>query len=437
MSQLAAREPEVRRFEATVSEIEGTEIVLDESYFYAESGGQPADRGTLDGFDVEHVEKRGAGGDDRFVHHLAEEPHFEAGETVRAEIDDEFRTYCMRAHTASHVLYGAGRRVLEDLGYGGFDIGERKVRVDFSTTTDIDDAVLAELERLTNRAVWDSLDVSWEEVSEQEARDREDSAEPRSADNSSGPRPREDVAFNTKTEEGVMSESDAVRVVTVEGWDWAACGGTHVGNTAEVGPVTVLDRSNPGEGLTRVEFAVGPTAIRTRAEDVRAAREAARTLDVGLGELPAAAERVSEEMEQLESDLQDAREDLLAARLAELREDPIQRDGGEWLVGTVSGFGPNEVADRAREIAGGGSDDGSDGARGDAPDADAPDVVVLTGQDGATFLVAATDGEPEAGDIVDEMTAEFGGGGGGSPTFAQGGGLDASPEEVETFLQGE
>jgi alanyl-tRNA synthetase len=432
MSQLAARESEVRRFEATVEQIDGTEVVLEETYFYAESGGQPADRGTLGGVPVEHVEKRGG----QIVHRLADEPDFEPGETVRGEIDDEFRTYCMRAHTASHVLYGAGRKVLDDLGYGGFDIGERKVRVDLTTSTDIDDAVLAELERLTNRAVWDSLDVSWEEISEKEAREREESAEPRSADNSSGRRggetasngtvepsrgPREDVAFNTKTEEGVMSESDAVRVVTVEGWDWAACGGTHVENTDEIGPVTVLDRSNPGEGLTRVEFAVGPTAIRERAESVRAAREAAQILDVGVADLPEAAERVSDEVEQLESDLQSAKADLLSARLADLRDDSIQRDGGEWLVGTVSGFGPNEVADRAREIA--------------ADQGDAPDAVVLTGEDGATFVVAATDGEIAAGDIVDEVTAEFGGGGGGSPTFAQGGGLEVSPEDVVTFLR--
>ncbi|MFC7079821.1 alanyl-tRNA editing protein [Halorussus caseinilyticus] len=396
MSQLAAQSPDVRRFEATVADVDGRAVVLDETYFYAESGGQPADRGTLGGVTVENVQKR----DGRTVHHLAAEPDFAAGESVTAEIDDDFRTYCMRAHSASHVLYGAGRKILDELGYGGFDIGERKVRVDFTTATDITDETLAELERLTNRAVWDSLDVSWEEVPEAEAREREE------------------VAFNTKTEEGVMSESDAVRVVTVADWDWAACGGTHVSNTSEIGPVTVLGRSNPGEGLTRVEFAVGPTAIRRRAADVRAAREAATTLDVGVSELPEAAQRVSEQVETLEADLNDAKEEVLNARLAELREDPLERDGGEWLVGTVSGFGPNEVADRARELAG-----------------DAADAVVLSGEDGATFVVAATGGSPDAGDVVDDVTDAFGGGGGGSPTFAQGGGLDASPEEVVAFLR--
>ena len=415
MSQLAAREPAVRSFEATVADVDGRAVTLDESYFYAESGGQPADRGNLGGTEVDHVEK---GDDGEIVHHLAADPDFEAGETVRGQIDDDFRTYAMRAHTASHILYGAGRRLLDDLGYGGFGIGERKVRVDFTTSTDIDDETLVELERLVNRVVWDSLAVTWEEVSEAEAREREESAERSSAENSSGRSPRGGVAFNTKTEEGVMSESDAVRVVTVDGWDWAACGGTHVPNTGEIGPVTVLDRSNPGEGMTRVEFAVGPAAIRRRAADARAAREAARTLDVGVADLPEAAERASADVEELQSDLAEAKEEVLAARLADLREDPVERDGGEWLVGTVSGFGPNEVADRARELAG-----------------DAADAVVLAGEDGATFVVAATAGTPEAGEVVDEVTDAFGGGGGGSPTFAQGGGLDAAPEEVVAFLR--
>jgi len=419
MSQLAAREPYTTSFESTVTERDDRDVVLDETYFYAESGGQPADRGTLAGAPVADVRKREDG---EIVHRLAEGTDLDAvpevGETVRGEIDESFRTYCMRAHTASHALYGAGRELLADLGYGGFDIGERKVRVDFTTTIDIDDDTLAELERLTNRAVWDSLPVTWDEIPEAAARDREE------------------VAFNTKTEEGVMSEADTVRVVEIEGFDWAACGGTHVENTREIGPVTVLDRSNPGEGLTRVEFAVGPTAVRRRADDARAARAAARELDAGVAELPDAARRATEEIERLEAELSDARDELLAARLADLGDEPVERDGGQWLVGTVSGFGPNEVADRAKALVG----DGGEPAGGDDPGASADgrrayDAVVLAGEDGSTFVVAATGGEPAAGDVVDEVTDTFGGGGGGSPTFAQGGGLDATPEEIVAFLE--
>ncbi|KZN22848.1 hypothetical protein A4G99_17235 [Haladaptatus sp. R4] len=392
----APAEPYRTSFEATVSAVDGTDIVLSETYFYAESGGQPADRGTLDGIQVVDVQKR----DGEVVHSLETTPDFAEGDEINGQIDEEFRTYCMRSHTASHVLYGAGRRILDDLGYGGFDIGEEKIRVDFQTSTDIDDGVLAELERLTNRAVWDSIPISWEQLPKEEALEREE------------------IAFNTKTEEGVLSGSNTVRVVDIDGWDVAACGGTHVENTREIGPVTILDRSNPGEGMTRVEFAVGPPAIRTRTEEKLSALDAARTAGTGIGDLPDEIARLTDEIDALEAEVADAKSQLVGATIAELAEETVVRNGHEWLVGTIDGVGPNELSDRVRELAG-----------------ETADVVALAGKDGSTFIVVGTAGEVDAGDVVDDVTAEFGGGGGGSPAFAQGGGLSADPDEVVAYLR--
>ncbi len=392
----APAEPYRTSFDATVAAIDGTDVVLTDTYFYAESGGQPADRGTLGGISVVDVQKR----DGDVVHTLETDPELEEGDEIVGQVDEEFRTYCMRSHTASHVLYGAGRLILDDLGYGGFDIGEEKVRVDFQTSTDIDDDVLTELERLTNRAVWDSMAVSWEEVPKEDAL------------------AREDIAFNTKTEEGVLSGSDTVRVVDIDGWDVAACGGTHVENTREIGPVTILDRSNPGEGMTRVEFAVGPPAIRMRAEHKRNALDAARIAGTGVEDLPDEVARLTDELDALEAELADAKSQLLGATIEELADETVARNGNEWLVGAVEGVGPNELGDTVRELAG-----------------ETADVIALTGKDGATFLVVGTDGDVEAGDVVDEVTAEFGGGGGGSPTFAQGGGLSADPDDVVAYLR--
>ncbi len=395
MTTLAAAEPEVTEFEATVERVEDGGVVLSESYFYPESGGQPADRGLLDEYrvvDVQHV-------DGDIVHTLETNPSLEAGETVRGTIDPDFRTYCRRAHTASHALYGAGRRLLEDLGYGGFDIDEEKVRVDFATPTDIDDGTLVELERLVNRVVWESREVTWEELPREDALSREE------------------VAFNAKTEEGVAGET--VRVVTIDGWDDAACGGTHVRNTHEVGPVTVLERSNPGEGLTRVEFAVGPGAIDRRAAEASAARSAARTLDTGPVDIDDAAARVVEERQRLAGEVEDLRAQVVEARLADLRDETVTRDGHEWLAGSVPTDDANALADFAGELVG-----------------EAADVVALVGETGS-YVAVATDGSVDAGDVVGEVTAEFGGGGGGSPTVAQGGGIDADPEDVVAFLRGE
>ncbi len=393
MQSRAPAEPDVRQFEAEVRRVDGSDVVLDRTYFYAASGGQPADRGRIGGHEVRDV-REPAG---EVVHVLDSVPDFEAGTTVTGVVDDDFRTYCMRAHTASHALYGAGRRLLDDLGYGGFNIDPEKVRVDFATPTDIDDETLVELERLTNRAVWESRAVSWEELPVEEAT------------------AREDVAFNTKTEEGVMADADAVRIVTIDDWDVAACGGTHVSNTREIGPVQILDRSNPGEGLTRVEFAVGPPGIDRAAAVHRAARATARELGTGLTDIAGEAGRLRQESESLSAELADLKDEVLAARLADLPE--VERDGVAWRVGTLSGFGPNEVGERAKDLVG-----------------DAGDVLVVVGDDDAPYVVVASTGDVDAGDVVGRVTGEFGGGGGGGPTFAQGGGLSADPDDVVSFL---
>jgi alanyl-tRNA synthetase len=393
---LAADDPAVRSFEATVEQYENDRLVLDRTYFYAESGGQPADRGTVADTRVVDVQQE----DGAVVHYLAEPTDLAPGDGVTAHVDDAFRDYCMRAHTASHVLYGAGRRLLDDLGYGGFDIDESKVRVDFSTTTDIDDATLVELERLTNRAVWDARDVSWERLSIQEAMDREG------------------IAFNTKTEEGVLSGSDTVRVVTIDDWDVAACGGTHVSNTRVIGPVEVLSRSNPGEGLTRVEFAVGPTGIERRVETKRAALDAARELGTSVADLPERVADVRRDRDRLESEVRDLQAEVLDARLADLPT--LDREGLTWRVGTVAGFDANTVGDRLKSLVG-----------------EAGDVLAVVGSGDSRFVVVAVAGgaDADAGGIVDRVTDEFGGGGGGGPTFAQGGGLSADAERVVAFLR--
>ncbi|WP_096394463.1 DHHA1 domain-containing protein [Halorubrum trapanicum] len=404
----APAEPTVREFEATVESVDGREVVLDETYFYPESGGQPADRGTLDGHLVDDVVER----DGAVVHALAPDVEVDLapGDEVTGLVDDAFRTYCMRAHTASHVLYGAARRIADDLGYAGFDISETKVRVDLTTAEPLGDGDLIELERLANRAVWDSLPVSWETHSAEAARDVDG------------------IAFNTKTEEGAMSGGDAVRVVTVgdEGdpWDVAACGGTHVASTAEIGPIAVLDRSNPGEGVTRVEFAVGPTAIDELGAVHAAALDAATTLDARVGDLPDAVARLRDEADRLEAELRNAREELLGARLREFPT--VEVDGARWAIGTVDDADPNELREPAQEALGGD---------------DAPDALAAVGTGDAPFVVVAVDGDAvgdpgvDAGEVVGAVTDEFGGGGGGGPTFAQGGGLDADPEAVAAWLR--
>ncbi len=395
-TNLAAEQPYVTAFDATVRSVDGREVTLDRTYFYAEGGGQPADRGTLGGVEVVDVRTE----DGVTVHKLAEEPAVEPGDAVAGEVDESFRTYCMRAHTASHVVYGAGRRLLGEHGYGGFDIGEDRVRLDLDTGGEGVDLDATTVQRLANEAVWDDRDVSWHEADADEAR----------AD--------DEIVFNLGDD--VDPETvETVRIVEIEGWDRSACGGTHVATTGEVGFVKVLSVSNPGADLVRVEYTVGPAAIDRQAEETRAATRAAETLDTSVTGLPERARDLRERVAELDDEVATLRERLLSARIESLAGDTVTRDGAEWLVGTVREAGPNAVADRVADL--------------DV----AADVVALAGRDGSTFVVVGADEDAgvDAGDVVGTVTDEFGGGGGGRPTVAQGGGLDADPATVADYLR--
>ena len=391
----APDEPRVTDFEATIERAEGQRVVLLETYFYPEAGGQPADRGQLAGVPVTDVQER----DGEVVHTLREPIDHETGDQVAGKIDSQHRRYCRRAHSASHVLYGAGRQIFDELGYGGFDISDEKIRVDLETSQTPADDELIELERLANRAVWASKPVSWEEVPVEEAR----------ADAT--------VAFNVKTEEGVMAESDSVRIVTIEDWDRAACGGTHVANTADIGPIELLQRSNPGQGLTRFEFAVGHTAIDRRATIHHAVLDAAAAADSTVAELPDAIGRLSSDREKLQTEVSRLQSQLIEYHLDGLER--ITRDGHVWAVGQLDEMGPNDVTDALKQYVG---DDG-------------PQVAAVAGGDDAPFVAIASTGAVDADGVVNQITDQFGGGGGGSPTFAQGGGLDANPAAVVASLR--
>jgi alanyl-tRNA synthetase len=150
----------------------------------------------------------------------------------------------------------------------------------------------------------------------------------------------------------------------------------------------------------------------------RAALDVARELGTNVESAGDELRRLQGERDDLQAELSALRDDLVEARVAELREATVRRDGRVWLVGTVQRLDANGLADKAQQLSG-----------------DAADVVALV-NDGA-LAVATADTDADAGEIVEQVTAEFGGGGGGSPAVAQGGGLGADDEQVVAFLRGE
>lgn len=415
--QRAAREPYTTRFETEVTAVDGRHVWLERSYFYAESGGQPADRGRIG--DVEVVDVQLVDGEP--VHVLAAEPSFGAGRRVLCSIDWSFRMYCMRAHTAAHVCYGAGRRLLEDLEYGGFDIGEETVRIDLETSTPIDDETLLAVNERVNHVVWESRPVSWDDVPVAEARERDEIAFTDASEDGAVRKGRVRlVTIGSTDENGTGNGSSRLRGGFAVGnggdpWDVAACGGTHVRNTREVGPVTVLARSNPREGVTRIELAVGPRAIERRGTEKRVAFEARRTLGVPLADVGDELARLDADRGELVDEVRSLRRDLVAARLE--GTEPFERDGLEWAATTLEDVEPNGAGEIASDAAG-----------------DVADVVVLAGDTDSPYVVVAADGAISAEDVVTDLTDEFGGGGGGSTALARADGFDATPNDVVAAL---
>ncbi len=386
----AANAPEVTEFEATVESVDGNAVILSETYFYAEGGGQPADRGTIDGYNVVDVQSVSG----RTVHRLAEPPTFRTGATVTGRIDTTFRTYCMRAHTASHIVYGAGRRVLDAPDYAGFDIGEDRIRIDFETAVDASAVDRLQLQQLANTIVWEGRSVEWYEqpIAEAEADD--------------------DIVFNVDPE----TLGETVRIVEIDGWDVSACGGTHVRSTAEIGPIKLLSTANPGAGRVRVEYAVGPPAIDRQIEEQRALSVTTDRLDTNITELP-------DRAGQLLTDIDELREQVTTLTQwgleTQLTSQATAASADDIAVMTIDTVGPNAIGEFLRQ-------------RGTLP----ADVVVFVGQQDRTFIVAGAreNGPYDANEIVQRATDEFGGGGGGQPTMAQGGGIGASPTAVVEYL---
>ncbi len=393
-SQLASAYPEVLEFESEVTAIDGRAVTLAETYFYAESGGQPSDRGMIDGIAVEEVRIE----DGSTVHVLAEEVSTEVGETVECSIDPTFRRYCMCAHTASHAVYGAARERYDSVGYGGFEITPEKVRIDLEVPEPIDDDGLIDLEELTNRVIWEDRPVTWEEWPAEEVR------------------ANDEIALNVATE--VVETEPTVRVVQIDDWDIAACGGTHLRSTGEIGTVSMIARSNPGEGQTRVEFVVGPERIEQQLREKQAAWQAKTHLGVEIEEVPDRLVKLTDELEAANARISSLEEDHTRARLVGEGANRFIRDGHAWVLTTTDELDASTAASILPSLQG-----------------EHGDIIAMAGGSGRAYLVVVTPGEPAATELTDTVLEAFdSGGGGGSPTNAQAGGIDATPTALIDLL---
>jgi alanyl-tRNA synthetase len=361
------------------------DVVLDQTLFYPEGGGQPADHGTLSTedatVDVTDVQRQQG----VILHRASDDPG--TGEIVTGSIDAERRRQLMRHHTATHIIGHATRTVLgEHIRQAGAQKSTDSARLDVRHYERITRAEVKEIERVANDLVQANVAVTqeWPERHEAEA----------------------EHGFDLY--QGGIPPGEQIRLIHV-GEDVQACGGTHVAYTGDIGAIKVRSTEPIQDGVERITFAAGAAAIEATQATEDALYDAAAVLDVDPEAVPDTAERFFTEWKERGKQIDELKEQLAAARASGAdagRE--VDLDGTTAVVQRLDAD-MDELRATANAIAA----DGQVSVIGSAHD------------DSAQFVVAAPDGSGvNAGQVVGRLAEQVGGGGGGPPDFAQGGGPD-------------
>jgi alanyl-tRNA synthetase len=357
-------------------------ITLDRTAFYPTSGGQPFDTGTLGALRIVDVFDR----EDGSIVHAAEMPADAPapGDMVHGVIDWARRFEHMQQHTGQHVLSAAFQRVASAETVS-FHLGTESATIDLSQ--EVPAATIAAVEGEANRVVWEDRRVNISYVTAEEA--------------ARLPLRKEPV------------RGGRLRLIEVEDYDLSACGGTHVTRTGAVGLIaaTSWERFKGGQ---RIEFVCGIRALRRFQAMRGTAAAAGRLLSVGLHELPAAIERLQADAKAQKRAIGGLQTELRGYRAAELTASAMDMPAGKLVLRAVDADAQGLKA-LALAIA---------GTPGHA-------AVLVSAARPALAVVARCEGLAVRSDqVLASLIARFGGRGGGRSELAQGGGLDASSEQI-------
>ena len=371
------------------------EMYLDTSPFYAESGGQVGDTGTIVSVAVTNGQPSAVAQviDTTFAapglrRHLVRitRGSFAQGERVHAAIDSAARAATRRNHTATHVLHWALREVLgEHVKQAGSLVSPDRLRFDFSHYEAVTAAEIRRIEQLANSQVIANSRVTANEMSKQAA-----------------------------TEKGAIAffgdkYGDVVRVLEA-GSSLELCGGTHVSATGDIGPIKVVSEGSIGSNLRRIEAVTGENAVRYLLDLADNVASAADVLGAKPDDIVSAAQRAVDNAKALNDEVKKLRAANVLSQAGELAEKAA--DGA--LVTRVDGISPAELRDLAIAVR----------AKSGI------EAVVLGGvsDSGGVALVAAVTPASglKAGDLIKDAAKQVGGGGGGKGDIATAGGKNAA-----------
>jgi len=385
-------------------------VLLRETPFYAESGGQIADHGEIigDGWRIEVDDVRKIDGRPAAVGRLVGDFSWQG--KVVARVPSARRRDTERNHTATHLLHAALRRVLgEAVHQAGSLVAPERLRFDFTHHGPVAPEKLAEIEQIVNEEIWRGLPVTFEELPYQEARSRGAMA-----------------LFGEKY-------GDVVRVVTIPGFSMELCGGTHVRNTAQIGLFKIVSETGVAAGVRRIEAVTGPGAFALLQDRERALATVAELVKAPIDGVERRVQQLLDERRALEKRLAEALRGG-GDQLQQLLGRATDVNGVKVVAGAVTATDVKELqalGDALREKLGSGVG-----------------VVAASFEDGKTTMLAVVtddlrDRGVRADALVREVAAIAGGRGGGKPHMAQAGIPDAAkvpealaavPAAVRTLL---
>jgi len=363
--------PYAREFTAKVLKAVDTAVILDQTLFYPEGGGQPSDIGTLNGINVIDVQKVGG----VILHKLEKTPE---GTDVKGELDWNRRFLHMQMHTATHILGASARKVLgPHIWQAGAQKGEKKSRLDITHYDKLTFEQIRQIETFANNLVSQNLPVQI-------------TVEPRN---------NAEQKYGFTLYQGGGSPGKQVRVVKIEDWDAEACAGTHVKSTGDIGIIKIIGAERIQDGVVRLEFTAGKSALEHTQKQEELLHTASEVFRVTPEKLPATSERFFREWKERGKTIENLKIELIT-----LLADEISKQNGSTLKKLLSGF---EVADMIQ--------------LGQKVCQKREGVLVLLA-DRSGKVAAVSNGKKSAVEAVKKLCAKLGGSGAGNEKLAQGGG---------------
>ena len=368
-------------------------VVLDQTPFYAESGGQVGDKGELKGanfsFAVEDTQKYG-----QAIGHIGKlaAGSLKVGDAVQADVDEARRARIRLNHSATHLMHAALRQVLgTHVSQKGSLVNDKVLRFDFSHNEAMKPEEIRAVEDLVNAQIRRNLPIETNIMDLEAAKAKGAMA-----------------LFGEKYDE-------RVRVLSMGDFSTELCGGTHASRTGDIGLFRIISESGTAAGVRRIEAVTGEGAIATVHADSDRLSEVAHLRKGDSNNLADKVRSVLERTRQLEQELQQLNVQAAAQESANLSSKAIDVNGVKLLVSELSGVEPKMLRTMVDDL---------------KNQLGSTIIVLATVAEGKVSLIAGVSKDVtdrvKAGELIGMVAQQVGGKGGGRPDMAQAGGTDAA-----------